>query len=207
MPKVSEAHLEARREQIVDAAVECFSRDGFHRTTMQDIIAQSGLSAGAIYRYFASKDAIIEAIADERHALERELIQAARARGEPQAVLRTLARTFFRSLTSARERKRRRLGVQVWAEALHNPRILRMVRRGVDEPCAMLAAIIRDAQTRGAASPKLDPDAAATAMIALFQGFVLRQTWEPQTPVEPYLALLETVLDALAAGSPSSVIR
>ena len=37
MPKVTEAHLEARREQILDAAAECFARKGFHRSTMHDI--------------------------------------------------------------------------------------------------------------------------------------------------------------------------
>ena len=49
MPKVSEQHREARRDQIVDAALRCFSRKGFQRTSMADIIAESGLSAGAIY--------------------------------------------------------------------------------------------------------------------------------------------------------------
>jgi AcrR family transcriptional regulator len=77
MPKVSQNHLEARRQQILDAAIECFSRQGFHPTTMQDIIKESGLSSGAIYTYFASKEALIEAIADRRHAKEEALIRSA----------------------------------------------------------------------------------------------------------------------------------
>jgi TetR/AcrR family transcriptional regulator, transcriptional repressor of aconitase len=50
MPRVAESYLQARRRQIMDAAVTCFARSGFHAATMQDIVAETGLSAGAIYR-------------------------------------------------------------------------------------------------------------------------------------------------------------
>jgi AcrR family transcriptional regulator len=56
MPKVSQAHRDARRAQILEAAIICFSRRGFHSATMQDIVRQSRLSPGAIYNYFASKE-------------------------------------------------------------------------------------------------------------------------------------------------------
>ncbi len=62
MPKVSSEHLDARRAQIVDAAVTCFARDGFHRTTMHDICREAALSPGAVYRYFASKEELLEAL-------------------------------------------------------------------------------------------------------------------------------------------------
>ena len=65
MPKVSQQHRDARREQILAAARRCFLRDGFHATSMQDLFAESGLSSGAVYSYFASKDDVIEAIAEE----------------------------------------------------------------------------------------------------------------------------------------------
>src|ERR1700689_3735439 len=65
MPKVSQQHRDARREQILAAARRCFLRDGFHATSMQDLFAESGLSAGAVYSYFAGKDDVIVAIAEE----------------------------------------------------------------------------------------------------------------------------------------------
>src|SRR6266851_6449324 len=63
MPKVSQEHLERRRQQILDAAVDCFATRGFHATSMQDIFKAAGLSAGAVYRYFPSKAALIRDIA------------------------------------------------------------------------------------------------------------------------------------------------
>jgi hypothetical protein len=47
MPKVSKEHLERRRQQILEAATECFARQGLHGTSMQDIFDASGLSAGS----------------------------------------------------------------------------------------------------------------------------------------------------------------
>src|SRR3954453_11825091 len=62
MPKVSEQHREARRDQIIDAAISCIAKKGFHRTSMADIIAESGLSAGAIYLQFSGKEDIALAV-------------------------------------------------------------------------------------------------------------------------------------------------
>src|SRR2546430_12108956 len=98
MPKVSDEHMEGRRRQIIDAAIACFARDGFHRATMQDICTEAGLSPGAIYRHFSGKDAIVEAIADERHAREAEFMQGAREAGGGMEGLRALGRAFFSSL-------------------------------------------------------------------------------------------------------------
>ncbi len=68
MPRVSDEHLEARRAQILGAARRAFTRNGFHSTSMQDILRESGLSAGAVYRYFPSKVDIIAAIASSAMA-------------------------------------------------------------------------------------------------------------------------------------------
>src|SRR4051794_11895849 len=65
MPKVSQEYRDARREQILAAAKRCFLRSGFHETSMQDLFAESGLSSGAVYRYFPSKEDMILAIAEE----------------------------------------------------------------------------------------------------------------------------------------------
>lgn len=106
MPKVSEAHKDSRRRQILDAAIECFARRGFQRTSMEDIIRESNLSTGAIYSYFQSKDQIIETLADEQHDREKRLIQQALARGDWMECLHLLVRSFYESLEESAERKR-----------------------------------------------------------------------------------------------------
>ena len=54
MPKVTDEYRIAKREEIADAALRAFRRKGFQGASMADIIAESGLSAGAIYGHFAS---------------------------------------------------------------------------------------------------------------------------------------------------------
>lgn len=202
MPKVSPAYRETRRRQILEAALVCFSREGFHRSTLPDIVAESRLSPGAIYNYFDGKEAIIEAIADERHARERELIAEARAEPALLDVFRRIRRGFFGSLQDPQERRRRRVGIQLWAEAQRSPRILRLVRRGVDEPRRLLRDLIAEGQRRREIAADLDPDATARFMMAVFHGFVLQLEWDPKTPVEPYVALLDVCMKRLFAPQP-----
>jgi AcrR family transcriptional regulator len=64
MPKTSAAAKEARQEQILNAAVRCFARKGYYATTVEDLVAETGLSRGALYLYFPSKEALYVALSD-----------------------------------------------------------------------------------------------------------------------------------------------
>lgn len=68
---------EKRRRQILDAAIQVFSERGFHGARMDDIVKQSGLSKGALYWYFESKDQLIETILDDFFEQELVLLRAA----------------------------------------------------------------------------------------------------------------------------------
>jgi AcrR family transcriptional regulator len=197
VPKVSEAYLASRRREILEAAERCFARQGFHRTTMQDVVRQAGLSPGAIYRYFPSKAELIAAIADERHQREAALLQSSALGEHVSQDLRRAMRAFFEPLAEPAERETRRVGVQLWAEALRDPQVLPVVRRGVDLPRERLAALIRLGQTHGELRRDVDADAMARAMIALFHGFVLQQAWDPRANVASYLQVLDALLDGL----------
>ena len=65
MPRISAARANEQRGRILDAALTCFAREGFHAATVQDIVEESGLSPGAIYGYFKGKTEIAMAIAAE----------------------------------------------------------------------------------------------------------------------------------------------
>jgi AcrR family transcriptional regulator len=197
-PKVSQEYLDARRKQIVDAAIVCFTRDGFHQATMQDICREARLSPGAVYRYFSSKDELVEAIADERHAREADFMALAEDVGGGIEGLRAFGRVSFQALADPDERRRRQLGVQVWAEAARNPDIHKLVMRGTELPRVVMARLVREAQERGELDRGLDPDMVARAMLALFQGFILQQAWEPHIDAAAYFETVEAFVDALA---------
>jgi AcrR family transcriptional regulator len=181
----------------------CFARSGFHRATMHEIVQQAELSPGAIYLYFSSKEEIITALANEQHHREQELLAQVCKGDEIQAALHHLVQAFFAPLSTPDERLRRRLGSQIWAEALCNEQLLALMRQGVDEPRKMLAEMIRLAQQRRECPTHLDPDALARIMIALFHGFILQQAWDDQLSVEPYVATIQVVFQALLQQSSS----
>jgi len=62
MPRLTDEQQNERRSQILQAAGRCFTRDGFHRTSMQRICKEAGMSPGALYLYFESKEALIAAM-------------------------------------------------------------------------------------------------------------------------------------------------
>src|SRR3954466_5785789 len=57
-----------RRDEILSAAQRCFVRSGFHQASMQEICAEAGMSAGNLYRYFASKESLIAGISERNRA-------------------------------------------------------------------------------------------------------------------------------------------
>lgn len=197
MPKVSDAHLTARRRQILQAAATCFARDGFHRTSMQDIVRESGISAGLVYRYFAGKDDMIVAIVTEWHERRRPLIEpSADAPGDPTEPAGVYL-DLLRSVGRPEARDDLRLGVQVWAEALRTPRINDLVRRGVDGPRAGAADLLRQIRESGGLAAEADPDALARIFIAIYQGLMLQTAWDDTVDHDAFVHAVESLLELL----------
>jgi AcrR family transcriptional regulator len=196
MPKVSLEHLEQRRRQIVDAALACFARQGFHRSTMQDIVRESGLSSGAFYRYFESKEAIVAALAEEHHEGEARVLAGADTAARAIDALIALVHASLGRLDNPTERRWRRITVQLWAEALRDPGIMAVCRSGLDGPLAVLTQIIERGQREGSLPHSLKAEATARVCAAIFQGLVLQQAWEPDLDVAAYM---ESVLGIIAA--------
>jgi AcrR family transcriptional regulator len=139
MPKVSEEHRIARRTQIGTAALRCFARKGFQATSMADIIAESGLSAGAIYGHYKSKEELIElAIAD---VLNDRFLEVAAARRldpipDPGEVVRLIVTGLERQIGSAS------LLVQVWGQAVIDPNLRPLLGSIGDRVKAMLSGYL-----------------------------------------------------------------
>ena len=202
MPRMTAVRRAERRAEILEAAESCFARLGFHRTTMRDVIAEASLSAGCVYKHFKSKHEIVAAIAADRHASEMNLLTEAEVTQDPITALRGLSRNFIEQLETKAGKKSRAVGVQTWAEALHDDEVLRHVRRGVEQPLAKIAALMSRAQKEGRLVATVDPDALARASIALFHGFVLQKLWNPKVAVEPYLHVIDAILAGLVIDKP-----
>src|ERR1700727_1763085 len=109
MPKISEEQRQVRRTQILDIAGRCFARQGFHRTTMEDIIRALKSSPGAVYCYFRGKSDIVAAIAEQRHKRESALLQELVLSGDVAKGFERLAHAFFKMLEDPEEKERRKV--------------------------------------------------------------------------------------------------
>ena len=135
MPKVAQAHLDARRQQILDAARARFASHGFARTSIADIVTESGLSNGALYRYFTSKDELGVAVCEQAGAAFPAALTAEAVSGFLEHV---------RAL--AREKGQARLVAQIYAEAALSPPLAAIVQRQLSAMRAAVASLIPDDQ-------------------------------------------------------------
>lgn len=200
MPKISEEQRQDRRRQILEVASQCFAKQGFHRTTMADIIRALHSSPGAVYCYFRGKNDIVAAIAEDRHNRESALLAELLASGNIVEGLQHLAQAFFKMLKDPKERERRKVTIQVWAESLRDKRIRQIVERGLRQR-DLLAAALRNAQLAGQISADLDTDTLSRVLLALVQGFILQQAWEPELDIEGYLTTAMRMVNAVLSGS------
>ncbi len=200
MPRVKPEHKAARRAEIIEAARECFARNGFRATTLQDVFAESGLSAGCVYNYFQSKDELMLAVADARHEAEARTITERLEPSDPAEGLVALAEAFVAEYLSAGEQSRR-IALETWSESLRNPAILRAVHMGLHGPHKQIVHLIEHGKTMGRFSGDIDPDMAARTMIALLHGFVLQKLWDPKLSARAILGTFKTLLPSLLGVS------
>ena len=205
MPKVTDAHLAARREQILLAAMTRFAEGGFHSTGMAEVIAATGLSAGAVYRYFPSKEALIRAIVEERVlASAKATFEAILAQGVDNPVDAVAAALEIVDRVSAQgEIDITRIAVQAWGEALRNTDILDVAQNAYATMRGYLAEATRRAQQHGRLPSDADPAEIAKALLSLVMGYVIQRHIMGDVDREHYIAALEALTSQRAAVAPT----
>ena len=183
MPKVSQEHLERRRQQILDAAVDCFARQGFHATSMQDIFAAAGLSAGAVYRYFPSKTALIREIASSVIAETLTMLDDATGSeatpGNADVVIMFVKRLSERPLERIRP-----VIVQVWAEAMRDEELGEFARSMLRQLLAGLDRLAQRQVRAGRMAADTDTAAVAHLLLATLQGYIIQFSLLDEVPLD-----------------------
>lgn len=180
MPKVSEEHLEARRQQIIDAAVQCFARSGIHGTSLDDIRLAADLSRGAVYHYFKSKEDIIDALRERSLEEDEQLMEDSKeSRPDLPLWLRTLDKGMKRNLNTPGGVDTR-VAMFLWAEALLNERVLNSQRELFKPWRETMPGMIKQSQDDGDVNPDLDPEAVIFVMASIMIGATAQLAWEPQ---------------------------
>ncbi|MFC8347028.1 TetR/AcrR family transcriptional regulator [Streptomyces sp. NPDC057280] len=190
MARVSQEHLDARRRQILDGAAICFARNGFHATSMQDVLKEVDLSAGAVYRYFSGKEALIAAIVEEVLGQVRDGFEEA-ALGSPPPPPDLLAATVLARILATKEFLTvdgrpafPRLVVQVWTETLRNEELAGVLRDGYGGVRQTWGRIVQAYQDAGMMRSDMSPDHVARTMMAAVMGFLAQQALFGPVPTD-----------------------
>ena len=198
MPKISPAHEQLRREQILAAAMACFARQGYHATSMDDVVRESGLSVGAIYSYFASKEDLFLTLSDARAEQSLGYLNELFRRPGPTAEKsREAIDYYFRFI--AEDLALARVSVEFLSEAAKSERIQAHQRRRCDSIRQFLHWLFTEARKRGELRADVDIDAAIELMMALNEGLLLMsvaglRTVPLDTLKTAYISLLDSGL-------------
>jgi AcrR family transcriptional regulator len=190
----------ARRDHIAAAAERAFVRHGFHAATMQQVAEEAGMSAGNLYRYFPSKEAMVEGIClldqRDRGAAFHALAYSGDVLGMLEAMLRD-------NLLN-KPRHKAVMFLEVAAEAGRNPRIAEMMRTNDAEVMAGLTHLIETAKANGEAVATLDASFAASLIFTYVGGLFRRRALDERFDVEAEATMTMALLRALFAGAIST---
>jgi AcrR family transcriptional regulator len=180
MPKRSQEHLDARRRQIVEGAQRCFARHGYAGATVARLEEEIGLSRGAIFNYFPSKQDLFVAVAMDVNArLQRLLLEQGLV-----AAVREIAAEDPAWLGAM---------IEAQAKLRHDPDFVRRMEAAVEQ-APRVSTWIEDQQRAGTLRGDVSAAHLAQFVGMVLNGLALRVAGEDETAVEPLLRLLHDVV-------------
>lgn len=172
LPATNAKIRDTRRETILDAALGVFAERGLKRATVSDIARAAGMSHGLLYHYFASKDALVEALFDANMERMRAIMAVALDGEGP--VLPRMERACELMLAQADEHSDLALFVTqtMVSRALPDAMRKKMEQSG-RQALDQLASLIAEGQANGEIADDASPQSLATAVAALVRGLAL----------------------------------
>jgi AcrR family transcriptional regulator len=169
---------EERRAQILEAALEVFARQGFHQARMDDIAQASGLSKGALYLYYKSKDAIIGALL---HSIFSIMLTRAKAIEGERGTARERILRITQRFANEVERFAPAMPVMLefYAVAAREGAVRGYLGEMYDEYAATLAHVLAQGIERGEFHSD-NPQGLAIALIAIWEGMTLLWAMTPE---------------------------
>ena len=192
MPKINEQQRQVRRYKILEAARELFTINGFHDTSMDDIIADAGMSSGGVYGYFSGKDAIIAAIAQQVVGGITATVNDVLTTEPVPPVAEVLRRVIVQIDILADGPGR--LALQVWGEAQRDPVIAALVAAEGGSVRAAVLELVRRAHADGQLSAHTDLEALAQVVFSLIPGYLLQKRIIGDVNPERYADAIDVLL-------------
>jgi len=185
----------ARRQQVLDAAADCFRRRGFHGASMAEIAKTAGMSAGHIYNLFENKDDVIAAIVErDRDEIVRRIQETLDGEDVAGAMLAAVEESFLEPTREAEAA----LNLEVLAEASRNARLAQVVVESETTIRNKAMVLIRMALGPAADSLAADEiEARASVLAALFNGLMVLNVSQPDLKQAAVTRVMQRVMRVL----------
>ncbi len=166
MPKVVPEYKQEARSRILDSASRVFAEKGYHEATMEDVAKQLGVSKGALYLYFSSKEHLFEAMSRTAPRAFKEILYST---FNTQANPIESATRFFDAMIK-RFGSNPRLSLEILSEASRNPALRRVLRQNQEEYAKGLASFLEGLRKMRLIDDNLELLPLAYSLIALWSG-------------------------------------
>jgi len=203
MPRLTPETQHLRREHILDAAERCFAKSGFHRTSMQAICREAAVSAGALYVYFDSKEALIEGIIERDRAAFQERFDALAEAPDLVAALGALANQYFQEEPP----HKRLMCIEIGLEATRNERVGEIFRAVDAHVRDSFETLFRRLHASGRIRPALEIPALVQAFLTIGDGLFWRRAIDPTFDPETTLPAVMSVIHGMLNPAPAADVH
>lgn len=176
-------------QRILDAAKTCFVRSGFQGASMQQICAEAGMSPGALYRYFPSKEAIVEAICEADRRQDAEVFAVVLQNPD---VVEGMVHGAMTHIRHCHETNAAPLFAEILAESMRNDAVELTCERNMGQIQDMFRDYLGAAQARGEIRPLVEIEPLMASLMAIAHGMALSDLPSMGVPLDR----LETILRA-----------
>ncbi len=186
MPKLTNEQKTSRRNQIMQAALICAARKGFHQTSMRDICREAKMSIGAVYNYFKSKEEILAAMTRERRQAKRVMLERLKECRSARESFQELFGYFFLVFKNDSFRTYGAIDLETYCEAVRNLKVREIMREEYESLAHPLVELIRHWQRKKEIREDIDPSHLVNYLISLSVGIKIHLLVQPDLTVDGF---------------------
>ena len=159
MPKVVPEYKEVAKTKIIEAAAKVFAEKGYHQATMDDVAKELGVSKGALYSYFKSKEDILREISLQSHQTLRDIIDTACESHDLSGALEDI----FAKITQ-KYKDNQPANFEIVSQASHDPQMKKIIMEDYQKDIETVEAFVEDKMKKGS----MRSDVSARTLAELF---------------------------------------
>ena len=193
-PKLPEEYSDFRKEQILNAAWECFVEKGYSETTMREISKRINASTGVIYNYFKGKDELLDAIQESSLEQYRKAFDKMDHKSTAREAILGFINSRLECCPVDVMKKSARGYIGLWSEAMKRQNIRNIFSSHYGLMRENLAKLIKEGIKKGEIKADLDPDAIAGFFIAILSGLEVQMALIDGFDTEIYIENIKKII-------------